>query len=135
MAKTQRIDDFRINIGRSSRRNIHSDTVDLAQKVVDQADIGNLTIQFERDGAALGQPVMGKSVGKTTAISVVSDKKLKKYGLDELGDGARRISNKSFWRKTRKSFKTFKKTGNQTRKSNCCSLFYFLKRTTVCSAR
>ena len=112
MAKTQRIDDFTINIGRSSRRNIHSDTLDLAQKVVDQADISNLTIQFERNGAALGQPVMGKSVGKTTAISVVSNKKLKKYGLEELGNNTRRISNKSFWRKTRKSFNTLKKTGN-----------------------
>jgi len=120
MAKTQRIDDFTINIGRSSRRNIHSDTLDLAQKVVDQADIGNLTIQFERDGAAIGQSVMGKLVGKKTAISVVSDKKLKKYGLDELGDRARRISNKSFWRTTRERFKASKKTGNQTRRSKCC---------------
>jgi hypothetical protein len=118
MAKTQRIDDFTINIGRSSRRNIHSDTLDLAQKVVDQADIGNLTIQFERDGAALGQPVMGKFVGKKTAISVVSNKKLKKYGLEELGNNTERISDKPFWRKTRKSFKTLKKTGNQTRKFN-----------------
>ena len=110
MAKTQRIDDFTINIGRSSRRRVHSDTVELAQKIVDQADIGNLRIQFERDGAAIGQSVMGKLVGKKTAISVVSDKKLKKYGLDELGDSTRRIPSRTFWPKKTKCIKALKKT-------------------------
>ena len=110
MAKTQRINDFTINLGRSSRYNVHAEMLESAQKLVDQADISNLSLQFERGGAPLGNPVMGKMVGKRTAISVIADKKLKKYGLDELGDSTRRIPSRTFWPKKTKCIKALKKT-------------------------
>jgi hypothetical protein len=117
MAKTQRINDFTINLGRSSRRNVHTEMLESAQKLVDQADISNLSLQFERGGAPLGNPVLGKMVGKRTAISIVADKKLKKYGLKELADSARRIPNRTFWCKKRKCIKALKKTRYQTTRS------------------
>ena len=110
MAKTQRVNDFTINLGRSSRYRVHAKMLESAQELVDQADIGNLTLQFERGGAPLGNPVLGKIVGKRTAISVIADRKLKKYGLKELADTTRRIPNRTFWFEQRQCIKAFKKT-------------------------
>ena len=110
MAQTQKINDFIINIGRSARRGTDKEIVEASQRLVNQADIGKLRVGFSRNGELLGSVVPGSVVGRKTAISVVSDRKLKKYGLHEVGSSLR-ISSRMVWRGTTKRNKNAKKTG------------------------
>lgn len=110
MAQTQKINDFIINIGRSARIGINKEVVESSQRLVDQADIGKLRIGFSRNGESLGGIVPGSLVGRKTAISVVSDRKLKKYGLFEVGSSLR-TSSRISWGAAAKRNKNAKKTG------------------------
>ncbi|MFZ4104886.1 hypothetical protein [Flavobacterium sp.] len=89
MAKTQNINDFQINIGRSSRRKVDKSILGTAQNLIDEANITGSVFQFQQNEAPIGKAVSGASVGRRTTISVVSDKNMIKLGYEAFnGRGA-----------------------------------------------
>ena len=78
---TQNVNNFIINIGRSSRRKVNTGMLTNVQKIVDQAQIGDSDLSFERNGMQFGRVVSGEEISRRTIISVVSDKVLKKINM------------------------------------------------------
>ena len=86
MAKTQTVDDFILHIGRSSRRKVQKNIVEQIQEVMSQANVSGSSVQFEQNGVAVGRRVYGAEVTRRTKVAVISDKVLKKYGFDPIGE-------------------------------------------------
>lgn len=86
MAKTQTVDDFILHVGRSSRRRVQKNIVEQVQQAMSEANVSNSTVQFEENGVAVGRRVYGTEVTRRTKVAVISDKVLKKYGFEPMGE-------------------------------------------------
>ena len=125
MAKTQNIDYFKINIGRSSRRKVDKNILEVSQNLIDEANIPGSVFRFQQNGATIGRATSGISVGKKTAISVISDKNMIKLGYDAFnGVGAFHTTlNES---KKAKTLRLLRRQGIKLKNKEDISSFIFM---------